>query len=164
MTSEARLFLNLLTMAVMFSVLGAAWAYAWFRGRRPERYGATLYTACFIIMIVIETVTGERIPAVPTLFLDTGIAAAFLAFAVIYNSLWQGAALILQGIGLGLHAMHLTGSETVQPGQVDYYALGNNLVSVGILLTFVFGTWAARRAMRRKIRQATMDGMSLSAG
>ena len=164
MSSEARFLLNAIPIVLTFGILGGSCLFAWLQGKPAERLGVAFYTVCFLVMMVFETVTGERLPTVPTLLLDTGIAFAFLVLAVVYNSLWLGFAMILQGIGLGLHAMHLTGAGAVQPGQIDYYALGNNLISLGILITFVIGTWVSMRARKRgRAKPASSPNAALAA-
>jgi hypothetical protein len=164
MTSEARFLLNAIPIVLAFGILGGSCLFAWLKGKPAEQFGIAFYTVCFLLMVGFETFTGERLPTVPTLLLDTLIAFAFLLLAVIYNSLWLGFAMILQGVGLGLHAMHLTVTGAVQPGQIDVYALGNNLVSLGILVTFVAGTWISMRSRRKaQVRHSLQTGLSSGA-
>jgi hypothetical protein len=134
------------------AVLGATAAFAWTQGRGAERGGILVYAAAWIGVLAYELVTGDSFPIVPILILDAVVALAFLLLALRYNSLWLGAAMIFQGLGLGLHATHLTELDAPRLFGFNAYALGINLVSLLILLVLIGGTTASMLDRRKRRR------------
>lgn len=145
------------------AVLGATALYAWTQGRGAERGGVLVYAAAWVGVLIYELATGDSFPVVPILMLDAAVALAFLVLAIRYNSLWLGVAMILQGLGLGLHATHLT--DLVEPGFMGFqvYALGINFVSLAILVVLIGGTTASMLDRRKRRRAAPPELAALPA-
>jgi hypothetical protein len=153
MSSEARLFLNLLTYLVVDGALIGACAFAWLKGRPAERYGALAYVLAALASLAIQAVGKWSMPMLPTLGLDSLVALVFLVLALRYNNLWLGAAMMLKGVQLGLHATHLTvGSDSRLAGANLYY-LELCVVSVLISATLFAGTLAGMRERRRDLAE-----------
>jgi len=126
--------------------------FAWFKGGPAERYGAALYMASVLGGIFPVMIAGYNLPSLAELVLDGLVAAGFLWLAIRYNSLWLGAAMMIKGVQLGLHAMHLT--DTTDPRSfhgANLYLLALDVVSLMISLTIFFAALASMRT-RRKAR------------
>ncbi len=154
MTSEARAIFNVFQFALLLSVLITILVMAWLKGRRAERYGSTLYAASFFGTMALEICTGQNLPVVPELFLDTVVALGFLGLAIYCNNLWLGGAMMIKGVQLGLHASHLTEGADPKFLGLNMYATGLNLISLLIMLTILGGTLASMKARRISGAQA----------
>jgi len=121
---------------------------AWLWSGPAERYGLTVYCASIFGTLAFHFLTGRNIPVVSTLAMDTGAAVVFLLLAIRYNSIWLGVALVLNGLQLTLHAMRLTDGVDPFFRGLNLYALGLNIISLLLLVTF-----AAAVAMSRKGRR-----------
>ncbi len=149
MTSEARLFYNLLIVASIDGLLIGSCLFAWLKGGSPERFGATLYFVSAVLSLGVALLTGNDYPVVPMLVFEGLVALGFLALAVRYNSLWLGAAMMLKGAQLALHASHLTDNSDARIGIFKAYPLLLDAISIAISVTILFGTLASLRARRR---------------
>lgn len=132
------------------AVLGTTTLYAWFQGRGAERWGAVASAAAWLGVVIYELTTGDSLPVVPILLLDATVALAYLLLALRYNSLWLGMAMIFQGIALGLHATHLVEVEYPLLFGFNLYALGINLMSLGIIIVLLAGTTASMLDRRKR--------------
>ncbi|HEX8232874.1 MAG TPA: hypothetical protein VF559_05975 [Caulobacteraceae bacterium] len=148
---------------VGLALLGATALFAWTKGGAAERGGTLVYAVAWLGVLIYELVTGDSFPVVPILMLDAGVALAFLALAIRYNSLWLGGAMILQGLGLGLHAAYLTDLDNPEIFLFYTYALGINLVSFGILVLLIVGTAITMVDLRRHRRVVMTDAPLLVA-
>ena len=80
---------------------------------------------------------------------DSCAAAGFLVLALRYNSVWLGAAMMVKGAQLALHATHLTDHEDPHVAGANLYALGLTVISFAILGIILAGTIASVGARRR---------------
>jgi hypothetical protein len=159
MSSEARLSLNILTFLVVDGALIGACIFAWLKGRPAERYGALAYALAALASLALSVLAKWEMPMLPTLGLDGLVAVVFLVLAVRYNNLWLGAAMMLKGVQLGLHATHLTTGADPRWAGANLYYLELCLVSVLISATLFAGTLAGMRERRRELAgrdQATL--------
>jgi hypothetical protein len=148
MTSEARFFFNLLIIVPIDGLLIGSCLFAWLKGGPPERFGATLYFVSAVLSLGVALLTGDTFPVVPMLAFEGLVALGFLALAVRYNSLWLGAAMMLKGAQLALHAWHLTDNSDARIGIFKAYPLLLDAISIAISVTILFGTVASLRARR----------------
>ncbi len=147
----ARFLIN----AALFLVLGGGMigvcAFALVKGRPAERYGAAMYGLAVLLSFAIEGVTGEAIPVLPLLLLDGLVAVGFLFLSIRYNNLWLGAAMMIKGVQLAVHATHLTDVDDPYFAGLNMYGAALDLVSLMILLT-ILGATLATVAERRKAK------------
>ena len=154
MTSEARLVANILTVGVTDVAVIVACVFAFIKGRPAERYGAVLYFASSAGTFIIELVIGQDIPVIPVLLLDTAVAVGFLLLAIRYNNPWLGAAMMVKGLQLALHATHLTDFADANLGGANLYYLSLDAVSL-IISVIIFGaTLSGIRARRRAVARS----------
>ena len=126
--------------AVFFGGLVIVCILAWLKGRPAERYGATYYLVSVAGTTALELITGKATPAVPELFLDASVAICFLWLAIRYNNLWLGGAMMVKGLQLALHSIHLTDGTDPSVGGVNLYAAGLSLISFTIVTIIGAGT------------------------
>lgn len=125
-------------------------ALAWWKGEQAERLGASLKLATSVIALGVHHLLKQDSISGALLTADGVLAVGFLALAIRYASLWIGAAMLLQAGQFSLHAWYL-----VSGLQRDrFYAIANNLVTVGILICILVGTLIA---WRRRHRAATVQ-------
>ncbi len=150
MTSEARFFVNAAVVPLCTLLPLAACIFAWFKGGPPERYGSSLFTASVLGTMLAELITGQGTPVLQELFLDFGVAVGFLALAIRYNNLWLGAAMMVKGLQLAVHATHLTDAEDPMFLGFNLYAAILNLISLVICLILIGGTISAIRVRSKR--------------
>lgn len=127
-------------------LIGVAF-FAWWKGDWPERCGGLLNlaagAAAFLVRLWVDEGTAQD---VPLLLVDGTLAFGFLVLAMIFASLWLGAAMLLQAAQFSLHAFYIVTSR-----EHDWtYYLVNNVVTVGVLLAILIGTIASWRRRRRE--------------
>lgn len=111
-------------------------ALAWWKGGRAEQLGASLKLATSLIALAVHHLLKQNSISGALLTADGVLAIGFLALAIRYASLWIGAAMLLQAGQFSLHAWYLvSGLERDR-----FYAIANNLVTVGILVCILVGT------------------------
>ena len=121
---------------------------AWLRGGLPERYGSLLFVGAGLAVFISHVLLPASAEGLFLLAIDALMAVGFLALAIRYSSLWIGAAMLLQAGQFSLHAWYL-----VNALQRDrFYAVANNLVTVGILACILVGTLIS---WRRRAKAAT---------
>jgi hypothetical protein len=129
-------------------------ALAWFRGGQPEKLGATLKVITSAAALAAHHLLKQDSISVALLTVDGLLAVGFLALAIRYASLWIGAAMLLQAGQFSLHAWYLVSALS----RDRFYAIVNNLVTIGILICILVGTviaWRRRsRAERRAVQAA----------
>ena len=150
MTSEARLIGNMAFIVVGNGVLIGSCLFAWLKGRPAERYGGLVYFASAVLDVLLALITRNALPIEQELFIDGLAAVGFLFLALRYNSLWLGAAMMLKGIQLALHAFHLTGDADPRIGPLNVYILALDVGAYLISGTLIAGTIASIRARRRR--------------
>ena len=109
---------------------------AWFRGGLPERYGALVLVGAGLAVLVSHILLPPRGAGLALLAIDAFMAVGFLALAIRYASLWIGAAMLLQAGQFSLHAWYLVSGMD----RDRFYAIANNLVTIGILVCILVGT------------------------
>lgn len=150
MSPEARFLINTAVMLVGgIGIPVAVCAFAWLKGRLPERLGASLYCFSALVSLAAVFLTGQKVPVGPELAFDTLVALGFLYLALRYNNMWLGSAMILKGLQLSLHATHLTEGADPILGGVNLYAAGLNLVGLAIAVTITGGVVSSARQRRR---------------
>lgn len=151
MHSEARLYINTAVIALLVGALLFVCIFAWLKGRRAEQLGATIYFVSALVTYAFDFMTGGPPPIVVELAFDTLVAIGFLMLAISYNNLWLGAAMIIKGMQLAVHATHLTDIDDPYLAGFNLYAASLNLISLLILLTILGGTLASIRSRRSAI-------------
>ena len=132
--------MGLLAIVVYGAILGVT-VFAWMRGGRAERVGATLNLAAAVLVEVAHRIAAAEALPVALLAVDGLLAVGFLVLALRYASLWVGAALVFQAIQFGLHATYLVRHLAFN----ITYARVNNIDTFGILLSLAVGVVATRR-------------------
>jgi hypothetical protein len=151
MTSEARFVINIAVAIIGVGLFVSSCLLAWIKGGKAERWGASLYVFSALGTLGFEMVTGQATPVLEELLLDTAVAVGFLVLAIRYNNLWLGAAMMVKGLQLAVHATHLTDGEDPMFLGFNLYAASLNLISLVICLILGGGTLASmrQRAKRR---------------
>ncbi|WP_394763375.1 hypothetical protein [Phenylobacterium sp.] len=116
---------------------------ALWQGETPERVAAALILANILVVILGKFVGYLNDPLI-SLAMDGLTALGFLALAVIFSSLWLGAAMLLQAALFALHSYYLVTDKAPD----RFHAVANNLDFIGILLCMAFGTALAVRRRR----------------
>lgn len=127
-------------------------ALAWFKGGAAERYGAILNASGYLSITALQFASNGHMPLAPMVWADLLIATGFLWLSVRYNSLWLGVAMMLQGAEFAIHTQYLTslGEQPIVFG-IRLYALGENLISLAVLLTLLGATLTTMRKRQRKV-------------
>ena len=141
----------MLITLIGLTLLAAVFGLAMWKGDAAARLGVITYTVAWLVAIAAELYT-QSVPFLLILSLDTLVATAFLILAIRYNSLWLGAAMMLQGMQLGMHAMYFTNAPEATFYGYDIFALVLNLISLLILVTIAgaVGGTLFRRARQRR--------------
>jgi hypothetical protein len=111
------------------------------KGGAAERTGALLILATWVVTTVITVASKSNLS--PTVFLisDAFLAAGLLILAVRFSNWWMGAAMLLQAIGLSLHAAYFAADQSEMGMKLlRAYVLGKNLASLGMLLVLLAAT------------------------
>ena len=133
-----------------WSVLLGVFALAWFRGGRAEQYGASLKLATSLIALAVHHLLKQGAISGALLTADGVLAVGFLALAIRYSSLWIGVAMLLQAGQCSLHAWYLVNALE----RDRFYAISNNLISIGILTCILVGTVISWRRRAKAIAAA----------
>lgn len=121
--------------------------FAWAKGGSGERAGAAAVAVAWIGSLAVQALLPRGIHAIPLLLFDVALAAALLIIAIRYSSLWLGAAMLLQGFVLAVHAEALSDSDT----RNMTYVVVLNLASYVMLLAIIAstaGAWIKRNKAR----------------
>ena len=161
MTSEARFILNIAIVGGDVIVVIGSCLFALIKGSGAERWGAALFVAANLGTLAFEMITGQNTPVTAEMFLDTAVAIGFLVLAIRYNNLWLGAAMMVKGVQLGVHATRLTDGEDAMVGGANLYALSLDLIAMVICAILFFGTLASIR--RRKALRLQKSSAAASA-
>jgi hypothetical protein len=135
-----------LSFVALFVCCGLA---VW-KGGPAERSGALLILVTWLGSTVIQALAKAYI--LPILFLasDAVLAAGLLILAIRYSSLWMGAAMLLQAIGLSLHAAYFAAEKAdLSRHTLWLYIAGKNLASFAMLLVILAAGIAAWRRRSR---------------
>ncbi len=155
MSSGARFLINAIVVGVGILLPISTCLFAWIKGGKPERLGAALFFAAGMGTLSFEMLTHQSTPVIAELMLDSAVAIGFLALAIRYNNLWVGAAMMVKGLQLAVHATHLTDDADPMFAGFNLYAAGLNLISLVLCLILIGGTVASirRRMADRKAMQ-----------
>ena len=123
---------------------------AWWKGGRAEQYGASLKLATSLIALVVHLVLKQGAISGALLTADGLLAVGFLALAIRYSSLWIGAAMLLQAGQFSLHAWYLVNALE----RDRFYAITNNLITIGILVCILVGTLISWRRRTKTAQTA----------
>jgi hypothetical protein len=137
-------FLQLLFW-INWPLLAAACFGAWRWGGRPERSGALLVLTTFVAVVLVGLIHGKELVQGLYLALDGLMALGLLLLALRHATRWLGIAVLLQGVQFSLHAYYLVGARRYD----NVYILVNNLVSTGVLICILVGTFLAWRRRDR---------------
>lgn len=130
-----------LVVLVFWACLIGVVVFAWWRGGAPERIAATavLTGALFVEFIHAILPRGAQAGA---LLLGEGVLALVLLLAALrYVRPWLGVAMVLEGVQFSLHAYFFV----VEKPHNYFYSVVNNLVTIGVLLCLVTGSFQAWR-------------------
>jgi hypothetical protein len=136
-------FHHLLTAAI----LGVT-VFAWVKGGWPERLGASLNLFIAGLFLVLQFGMPPAMLAPGLLVIDGLLGVGLLGLAIRYTSLWLGAAMLLQAAQFSLHAFYYVTAKSFDL----LFAVVNNVVSWGILIAIVAGTFASWAQTRRAAR------------
>lgn len=148
---------NILTVLGLALLAAGCCGFAMVKGGPAERYGAGIYGLAWFGVAGYEFFSGQAAPSVPILGFDLAVAIGFLVLAVRFNSLWLGAAMIMQGAVFGLHVSRLTEDTEPRLFGLHFYVLAMNVISV--LILFVMVGAALTTQHRRKHPKADDDQM-----
>ena len=126
-------------------------ALAWWKGGQVEKLGASLKLATSVIALGVHHLLKQDAISVALLTADGLLAVGLLALAIRYASLWIGAAMLLQAGQFSLHAWYLVNGLKFD----RFYAIANNLVTIGILICILVGTLIAWRRRSKAAPAAT---------
>jgi hypothetical protein len=116
------------------------------KGGPAERAGAALIGVTWVAVLGASAAAQSYVPAIVFLASDAILALGLLILAIRYSSWWLGAAMLLQGLVLSLHAAHFAPVHAEESIQVlNLYILGKNLASMAVLLTVLAGTLVSWR-------------------
>lgn len=144
--------LNISIRDLMMVLAAVSCGLALLKGASPERIAALLIAADWLAISLSQTFLSESSASTsisaPAIVTDLSMSLGLLWLALRYNSLWLGAAMIVQGGQLALYASFLGGGGR----SGNLYAAGFNLASVLLLLSLLCGTlvsWSRRVRARR---------------
>ena len=125
------------------------------KGGPAERSGAVMILVTWIGSTVIQAMAKAYVLPLVFLASDAVLAVGLLFLAIRFSSLWLGAAMLLQAIGLSLHAAYFAADKS----DINVYALwlyiaGKNAASGAMLLVILAATIAS---MRRRRPRAAAD-------
>lgn len=131
------------------------------KGGPAERSGAVLILATWLGSTVVQAMAKAYILPIVFLASDAVLAAGLLILAIRFSSLWMGAAMLLQAIGLSLHAAYFAAEKAdLSRHTLWLYIAGKNLASFAMLLVILAAGLAAwhgrsRRAAGSRAVEAT---------
>jgi hypothetical protein len=152
-----------LSFVALFGVCGLA---LW-KGGPAERGGAVLILLTWLGAMVELALSRQYISAVPFLLSDAVLAIGLLILAIRYSSLWMGAAMLLQAIGLSFHAAYFGADQgEISKHVLRFYVLGKNLASGSMLLVILAGALASwrKRSLGLAAAQAKASADTLPPG
>jgi hypothetical protein len=148
MDMGARFLLNVGFLTALLGAIVAMTALAWVRGSAAVRYGATIYAVTAIVFMLVRLVSGEELPPAVELLVDALVGVSYLWLALRFNNPWLGAAMILKGAQLALHAAHLTALGDERAFGLNLYAASLNLIAVAVVAVFFWAIFTTPRASR----------------
>jgi hypothetical protein len=126
-----------IALAALLVVCGLA---IW-KGSEALRAGAVMILITWFVTLAASAVTRSYVPAVAFLASDGILAAGLLFLAVRYSNWWMGAAMLLQAIGLSLHAAYFAAEKSdLSRHTLWLYIAGKNVASLAMLLVILAAT------------------------
>jgi len=122
----------LLILSVCFS--------AWRWGEEAERLGGMLVLAVAVSFALADLLPSRELTRGAYLLLDGVLALGLLVMALRFARAWVGVALLLQAVQFSLHASYLVVGKPYD----NVYAMVNNLVSLGVLISLAWGVILVR--------------------
>lgn len=133
--------------------------FALWKGAEAERAGALLIISAWLATLAVSAFIQSYLSAMAFLVSDAVVAIGFLALSLRYSSWWMGAAMLVQAVGLGLHAAYFTADRTeLDVRTLDLYVLGKNLASVLMLVILLAATIASVVERRRRTPRQGHNG------
>jgi len=152
-----------------FVALFVCCGLALWKGGPAERGGAAMILATWLGATLIQAVAKAYILPVAFLASDAVLAAGLLLLAIRYSSLWMGAAMLLQAIGLSLHAAYFAAEKAdLSHHNLWLYIAGKNLASFAMLLVILAAGVAAwikrnrRSAVSRSRSRPPLQGQTFA--
>ena len=124
-----------LVLLVFWACLVGVVVFAWRRGGAPERIAASALLAAAVLVESIHAWMPKPGQSAALLVVDGMLAA------LRYVRPWLGIAMVLEGVQFSLHAYFFV----VDKPHNYFYSLVNNLVTIGVLLCLVTGSFQAWR-------------------
>jgi hypothetical protein len=136
-----------------FVALFVCCGLALWKGGPAERSGAVMILVTWLGSTVIQAMAKAYILPIVFLASDAVLAAGLLFLAIRLSSLWLGAAMLLQAIGLSLHAAYFAAEKAdLDRHTLWLYVAGKNLASFAMLLVILgAGLVAWRKRSRRAL-------------
>ena len=142
-----------------FLALFVCCGLALWKGGPAERSGAILILVTWLGSTVIQAIAKAYILPIVFLASDALLAAGLLLLAIRYSNLWMGAAMLLQAIGLSLHAAYFAADKSdLGPYAVWLYVAGKNFASVAMLLVILSAAIVAWRKRSRQVAASQAVG------
>jgi hypothetical protein len=163
------MFQSVYSQLSFVALIGCCGLALW-KGGPAERGGGLLILATWLGTALSLAWARQYVAAGPFLLFDVILAAGLLVLAIRYSSLWVGAAMLLQAIGIGLHASYFAAEKAdLSPHALVLYVMGKNLASYAMLLVILVGTLASwrkrvrdREAGRVKAGVTVLPGAAVS--
>lgn len=141
-----------------FVALAVCCGLALCKGGPAERSGAVMILVTWLGSTVIQALAKAYILPIVFLTSDAVLAAGLLFLAIRFSSLWLGAAMLLQAIGLSLHAAYFAAEKAdLDHHTLWLYIAGKNLSSFAMLLVILLAGLVAWR--KRSVRSAQSRSM-----
>src|SRR3954465_15250271 len=94
-----------------FVALFVCWGLAVWKGGPAERSGGVMILVAWLGSTLIQALAKAYVLPIVFLASDAVLAAGLLFLAIRFSSLWLGGAMLLQAIGLSLHAAYFAAEE-----------------------------------------------------
>jgi hypothetical protein len=135
------------------------------KGAPAERAGAALVLVTWAATLIVSVSPGrQNIPAVAYLASDAVLAAGLLILAVRYSNWWIGAAMLLQAVGLSLHAAYFAADKSeISWAAKKLYIQGMDVASGLMLLVILVATVTTMLKRDRVRASAKADPSPLAA-
>ena len=146
-----------------FVALFVCCGLALWKGGPAERSGAVMILVTWLGSAVVQAMAKAYILPIVFLASDAVLAAGLLFLAIRLSSLWLGAAMLLQAIGLSLHAAYFAAEKAdLDRHTLWLYVAGKNLSSFAMLLVILgAGLVAWRKRSRRAQDSRRVEAPSL---
>ena len=152
-----------LSFVALFICCGLA---VW-KGGPAERGGGVMILVAWLGSTLIQALAKAYVLPIVFLASDAVLAAGLLFLAIRFSSLWLGGAMLLQAIGLSLHAAYFAAEEAdLDRHTLWLYIAGKNLSSFAMLLVILLAGLVAwrkrslRLAQSRPVEAASLPGQA----